>query len=155
MKYLGAITHDNDIATKKYVDDHAGGSYTASVPIVINSGDIQLQINDGTDDRKVQLIARGTVDGISGLIIAYNNGTLDGGYVFLPDGAGFATGSQAIISQIPTATSQLTNDSGFITAAQVPTELPAVTSADNGKVLRVTNGAWAAVQLPSASGVSF
>ena len=33
--------------------------------------------------------------------------------------------------------------------------LPAVTSSDNGKVLRVSNGAWAAESLPSASGVSF
>ena len=34
-------------------------------------------------------------------------------------------------------------------------QVPAVTSSDNGKVLRVVSGAWAAVQLPSASGVSF
>lgn len=34
-------------------------------------------------------------------------------------------------------------------------ELPKVTSTDNGKVLRVVSGAWAAAQLPSASGVSF
>lgn len=33
--------------------------------------------------------------------------------------------------------------------------LPVVTSADNGKVLRVVNGAWTAVLLPSASGVNF
>lgn len=33
--------------------------------------------------------------------------------------------------------------------------LPSVTSSDNGKVLRVVNGAWAAASLPSASGVSF
>lgn len=33
--------------------------------------------------------------------------------------------------------------------------LPTVTSSDNGKVLQVVNGAWSAVQLPSASGVSF
>lgn len=33
--------------------------------------------------------------------------------------------------------------------------LPSVSSTDNGKVLRVVSGAWAAVQLPSASGVSF
>lgn len=33
--------------------------------------------------------------------------------------------------------------------------LPAVTASDNGKVMRVVNGAWAAAQLPSASGVSF
>lgn len=34
-------------------------------------------------------------------------------------------------------------------------QVPAVTASDNGKVLRVVSGAWAAVQLPSASGVSF
>ena len=33
--------------------------------------------------------------------------------------------------------------------------VPNVTSSDNGKVLRVVNGAWEAVSLPSASGVSF
>ena len=33
--------------------------------------------------------------------------------------------------------------------------LPDVSSSDNGKVLRVTNGDWAAESLPSASGVSF
>ena len=33
--------------------------------------------------------------------------------------------------------------------------LPTVTSSDNGKVLQVVNGAWAAASLPSASGVSF
>ena len=33
--------------------------------------------------------------------------------------------------------------------------LPAVTASDNGKVLRVVNGAWSAESLPSASGNSF
>ena len=33
--------------------------------------------------------------------------------------------------------------------------LPSVTSSDNGKVLQVVSGAWAAAALPSASGVSF
>ena len=33
--------------------------------------------------------------------------------------------------------------------------LPDVSASDNGKVLRVTNGDWAAESLPSASGVSF
>lgn len=33
MKYLGAIIDDNDIATKKYVDDHAGGG-VQSVEVV-------------------------------------------------------------------------------------------------------------------------
>ena len=34
-------------------------------------------------------------------------------------------------------------------------ELPTVTSSDNGKVLQVVDGAWAAASIPSASGVSF
>lgn len=33
--------------------------------------------------------------------------------------------------------------------------LPSVSASDNGKVLRVVNGAWAAASLPSASGVTF
>lgn len=33
--------------------------------------------------------------------------------------------------------------------------LPSVSSSDNGKVLRVVNGVWSAVSLPSASGVNF
>lgn len=36
-----------------------------------------------------------------------------------------------------------------------PTDLPSVTSSDNGKVLMVVNGAWAAGSIPSANGVSF
>ena len=67
---------------------------------------------------------------------------------------------------IPTKTSDLTNDSGFLTSAPVSSvngntgavtvrELPSVSSSDNGKVLRVVSGAWSAVSLPSASGVSF
>lgn len=34
-------------------------------------------------------------------------------------------------------------------------ELPAVTASDNGKFLRVVNGAWAAVSISDANGVNF
>ena len=34
-------------------------------------------------------------------------------------------------------------------------ELPAVTASDNGKFLRVASGAWAAVSISDANGVSF
>lgn len=34
-------------------------------------------------------------------------------------------------------------------------DIPAVTAADNGKILRVVNGVWAAAELLSAGGVSF
>ena len=38
---------------------------------------------------------------------------------------------------------------------EIPNGVPAVTTADNGKILRVVNGAWAAVELLNAGGVSF
>jgi hypothetical protein len=41
--------------------------------------------------------------------------------IFIPDIDGVTTASQTIISQIPTTTSQLTNDSGFITSETDPT----------------------------------
>lgn len=34
-------------------------------------------------------------------------------------------------------------------------ELPAVTASDNGKLLRVVSGAWAAASISDANGVSF
>ena len=105
----------------------------------------------------------------------------------------------AVEAAIPTKTSQLDNDSGYITSAPVTSvntktgavnltatdvsaipstltgaagqvltktadgqewkdaakELPAVTTADNGKFLRVVSGAWAAAEIPNANGGSF
>ena len=49
-----------------------------------------------------------------------------------------------------------TSNSNYALAWQtIDAALPAVTTSDNGKVLRVVNGVWAAAKLPSASGVSF
>lgn len=67
---------------------------------------------------------------------------------------------------VPTKTSQLENDSGFITSAPVTSvngqtgavkvrEVPSVTASDNGKFLRVVNGAWTAVAIADANGVNF
>ena len=72
----------------------------------------------------------------------------------------------AVEAAIPTKTSQLDNDSGFITSAPVTSvngktgavtvrEVPIVTTADNGKFLRVVSGAWAAVEIANANGGSF
>ena len=41
------------------------------------------------------------------------------------------------------------------TGAVTVREVPSVTTADNGKFLRVVNGAWAVAEVDNASGVSF
>ena len=81
--------------------------------------------------------------------IYVGSGDMPEGYVLQIDPEGTA-------DTIPTKTSELENDSGFITASDLPNpELPSVTEADNGKVLRVVNGAWAADTIPNAEGVGF
>lgn len=57
------------------------------------------------------------------------------------------------------ATGTATDEAQYITVDGVEKKiaggLPAVTSADNGKFLRVVNGAWAAATIENANGVSF
>lgn len=57
------------------------------------------------------------------------------------------TGLQGIIT--------VTSGDVQLYGAHLTGQVPAVTASDNGKVLRVVSGAWSAVELPSASGVSF
>ena len=77
--------------------------------------------------------------------IYIGSGEMPEGYVLQIDPEGTA-------DSIPTKTSQLVNDSGFITVKDLPNpELPSVTEADNGKVLRVVNGAWTADTIPDNS----
>ena len=46
-------------------------------------------------------------------------------------------------------------DGSAAKTVEIPEGVPAVTAADNGKILRVVNGAWAAAELLSAGGASF
>ena len=46
-------------------------------------------------------------------------------------------------------------DGSAAKTVEIPRDVPAVTAADNGKILRVVNGAWAATELLSAGGASF
>ena len=80
--------------------------------------------------------------------IYIGSGEMPEGYVLQIDPEGTA-------DSIPTKTSQLINDSGFITLKDLPANrLPSVTEADNGKVLRVVNGVWNTDEIPAVSGGS-
>ena len=46
-------------------------------------------------------------------------------------------------------------DGSAAKTVEIPKSVPSVTAADNGKFLRVANGAWAAVEIANANGVSF
>ena len=46
-------------------------------------------------------------------------------------------------------------DGSAAKTVEIPKSVPSVTAADNGKFLRVANGAWAAVEVSNANGVSF
>ena len=46
-------------------------------------------------------------------------------------------------------------DGSAAKTVEIPNGVPAVTAADNGKILRVVNGAWAAVEIANANGGSF
>ena len=63
----------------------------------------------------------------------------------------------AAVTNVETSPSSGSNNlitSGAVYTA-VNSVLPAVTSADNGKVLMVVNGEWALVSIPNANGVSY
>ena len=59
------------------------------------------------------------------------------------------------MSKIAAGTNMTSSYSSGTLTLNASAQLPAVTSSDNGKVLKVVDGAWAAASLPSASGVSF
>ena len=70
-------------------------------------------------------------------------------------GIGAINGTVSYISVMIGAFGALEVTTGNVaTKSDIPT-IPAVTTADNGKILRVVNGAWAAAELLSAGGVSF
>lgn len=83
--------------------------------------------------------------------------TIDGTATKLYAPSGGGGGSTVTVTPILTSGTQTATISvdGTDTTLYAPTELPNVTSSDNGKVLQVVDGAWAAASIPSASGVSF
>ena len=80
------------------------------------------------------------------------------------------TGTLASSEDIPTIPEHLPNpnalnikigdtttsyDGSAAKTVEIPKDVPSVTTADNGKFLRVANGAWTAVEIANANGVSF
>lgn len=103
----------------------------------------------------------GTINGITSYLAVMINafGTLE-----------VTTSDVASKDDIPTLPTELKNpyslnikigdtttsyDGSAAKTVEIPNGVPSVTAADNGKILRVVNGAWAAAELLSAGGASF
>lgn len=111
---------------------------------------------------------------ISDMICVFGGIGSTGGDVFyltvMIDGAGTLTAKTddvAVKGDIPKALKNpnalnikigdttTTYDGSAAKTVEIPEGVPSVTTADNGKILRVVNGAWAAVEIANANGGSF
>ena len=105
------------------------------------------------------LLAFITLTGPSVVTVQYSN-----------SGWSVKTGTLAYSEDIPTIPEYLPNpnalnikigntttsyDGSAAKTVEIPKDVPSVTTADNGKFLRVVNGVWAAAAIDNANGVSF
>ncbi len=166
MKYIGLFDEKEDIVTKEKLE-----AVEAAIPTKTS----QLDNDSGfiTSAPVTSVNAKtGAVTLSASDVGAQPTITVNG--IIMGDGAGNLSEQETVTAElvdlptVPTKVSELTNDSGYITAAQAPVqsvngktgvvtvhEVPEVTTADNGKFLRVVNGAWAAVEIANANGGSF
>ena len=171
----------NSLGTPEWATAQVGPSYTAGTGIDITNNVVSVD----TTVVATQTDLAGKQDVISDLATIRSGASLGATSVQPSDLATVATtGSYADLSNtpsIPTATSDLTNDSGFITLSDVPAQVnadwnavsgaaeilnkpsipsgaqlvPAATSADADKVLTVDSQgtpAWASAQAPISAG---
>ena len=151
------ITISNNV-----ISASTGTTYTAGTGIQINNGVISSTVTDTNT----------TYTAGNGLSLSGTEFSVDSSVVALqtdiPDVSGFAesanlatvatTGSYTDLSNtptIPTATSDLTNDSGFITSSDLPAdELPDYSLASEGDVLTVDSNGDLEWSAPAASGIT-
>lgn len=171
MKYIGTYSNDTDIATKAKVDakqnkvlangilqgDGTGtisAAETQEVELVeLTKADVGLGNVDNTSDlgKPISTATQTALNGKQAKITA--SGLLKG------NGSGGVTAAVAGTDYLKTApvTSVNSKTGAVKLVASDVSAMPAVavTTADNGKFLRVVNGAWAAATVENANGVSF
>ena len=166
MKYIGLFDEKEDIVTKEKLEVVEAAIPTKTSQLDNDSGFITSAPVTSVNT-KIGAVTLSASD-----VGAQSTITVNG--IIKSDGAGNLSEQETVAAElvdlptVPTKVSELTNDSGYITAAQAPVqsvngktgavtvrEVPAVTAADNGKFLRVVNGAWAAAEIANANGGSF
>ena len=164
--YVTVTQGDNNTATADKTGEEVYAAYTAGYAVyaIVNSDKyaypIILPMALGlTLSGEVLLVFVGLTGSKSFMAVQYNKSA----WMII-------TGTLASSDDIPTIPEYLPNpnalnikigdtttsyDGSAAKTVEIPKSVPSVTTADNGKFLRVVNGVWAAAVIDNANGVSF
>ena len=155
MKYVGTYNDPKDIVTKEKLEAVAsrvstnedniamaesdiGGLQTTVGTLQTNVNNVQTQLN-----KKLESVPVTSVNGKTGAVTL---GKSDIGLGNVDNVKQYSASNPP-----PYPVTRVNGKTGAVTVHEVP----AVTTTDNGKFLRVVNGAWAAVAIADANGVKF
>lgn len=160
MKYVGLYDNNKDIVTKEKLDavesaiptktsqlDNDSGFITSAPVTSVNAktGAVTLSASDVGAQPTITVNGIIKGDGAGNLSVAELN----------PSSVGLSNVDNvkqySATNPPPYPVTSVNSKTGAVTVREVP----AVTTADNGKFLRVVNGAWSAVEIANANGGSF
>ena len=104
---------------------HTDNNFTNELKSKLD-GLFPLDVKVNGDDYRITNFVKGTWNGVPGLGLFYDDGSLDGDMIFIADAdsmtsfEAYLDGKFATFADLPTQTGDLINDSGFITGADVP-----------------------------------
>lgn len=145
LTFTGAVTGEYDGSAAKTINIPSGGGGTEVFLVTITSN-AGVMTADKTYSEIVAAVQAGKI------VIAYD------GLLYLQLASFVTSYSTAWFSAVYDTALwyYAVDDNGGVTQDIVDTEsLPSVTSSDNGKLLQVVNGAWAAVIIENAAGGSY
>ena len=174
MKYVGTYSDPKDIVTKDKLEAVASRVSTNEDNIAMAESDIGgLQTTVGTlqtNVNNVQTALTSKQDKVVGGASTITEDNLTASRALVSNSSGKVSVStvtstelgylDGVTSNVQTQLNKKLEKAPVTsvnskTGAVTVHEVPAVTTSDNGKFLRVVNGAWAAVAIADASGVKF
>ena len=174
MKYVGTYSDPKDIVTKEKLEAVASRVSTNEDNIAMAESDIDgLQTSVGTlqtNVNSVQTALTSKQDKVVGGASTITEDNLTANRALVSNSSGKVAVSSVTSTELGYLDGVTSNvqtqlnkklEKAPVTSVNSKTgavtvhEVPAVTTSDNGKFLRVVNGAWAAVAIADASGVKF
>ena len=163
--YVTVTQGDNNTATADKTAEEVYAAYAAGYAVyaIANLSDFTyptiLPMTAGFKQSNEVLLAFITLTEFRVVLVQYSNSTWVVAYATLaysediPTIPEYLPNPNALNIKIGDTTTSY--DGSAAKTVEIPEGVPSVTTADNGKFLRVANGAWAAVEIANANGVSF